>query len=208
MKKFDNIYLDMDGVLANFHAEAVRAHIRKGPLKTRYGTLTDPLQAYEFTSNDHWPKGLSLQKFIGWENLDAFWAPIDSDPLFWRGIQPYPWYKKLIETCQGYCKHLSFCTSPSSHHTSWGGKALWLKLHDLDHIPCIMMGHNGSPSSVGKWMLAAPGRLLIDDFHKQTEPFIEHGGQAILFPQPWNRAYEFCHDPLGYTVGQLERLTE
>jgi hypothetical protein len=206
------IYLDIDGVIANFHAEAIRAHIRKGPLKTRYGTHTDPLEAYELASNERWPRGYSLQKYMGIEDIDAFWHPINNDPLFWRGIQPYPWYRKLIEVVSGYCDHLVLCTSPSNHHYSWGGKALWLALHKLDHIPCVMMGindrKNEKPSPVGKWMMAAPDRLLIDDYHKNTDPFIEEGGKAILFPQPWNRAHEYCDDPVGYTVAQLERLTE
>lgn len=211
--KLKFIYLDLDGVIANFHAEAIRAHIRKGPLKTRHGTHSDPMEAYELASNEKWPRGHSLQKYIGFDSLEQFWQPIDQDPLFWRGIQPYPWYKKLIEMSSGYCQHLVFCTSPSSHHYSWSGKALWLSLHGLDHIPCVMMGvndnnRNGQPSPAGKWMLAAPDRLLLDDFHKQTGPFVEAGGQAILFPQPWNRNHEYCHDPLGYTLAELTRITE
>ena len=212
MKKIDTILQDVDGLLANFHESAIRAHLHKGPLKLSHGTYRDPNDSFLIASNQYWPRGKSLMKYLGITNLDDFWQPIDRDPLFWRGISPYPWYKQLTDKLQNYCHTLMLCTSPSNHHHSWGGKALWLKLHNLDHLPCIMMNgaSNGTSSGtpIGKWMLAAPGRLLIDDFEKQTDPFINAGGQAILFPQPWNRAHQFCNDPVNYTISQLERICE
>lgn len=212
MKKIPHLMLDMDGVIANFHAEAIRAHLRQGPVTVCHGTFHNPEDAYELASNDRWPIGQSLMKYLGVEDLDAFWKPINSDPLFWRGIPPYVWWRDLIKICDYYTDELIICTSPSSHHHSWAGKALWLQQRSLHDYPTIMMNHasNGGPrgKSVGKWLYAGPGRVLIDDWQKQTDPFIKVGGQAILFPQPWNSNHPNMSDPVGYVRDQLQLLTE
>ncbi len=57
-----------------------------------------------------------------------------------------------------------------------------------------------------KQKFARPNVLLVDDWEKQVDPFIEAGGQAILFPQPWNRNHEFASDPLKYVLDSLTAL--
>ena len=37
-----------------------------------------------------------------------------------------------------------------------------------------------------KQFCARPGAVLIDDFDDNCVAFREHGGRAIVFPQPWN----------------------
>jgi hypothetical protein len=211
--KLKIIYLDVDGVLANFHVAAIIAHLHLGPLKLIHGTYYETNDAYRIASNEYWPNGISLQKYLNIQDIEYFWKPINPDPLFWRGLPPYPWYKRLVDICSGYCEQLVLCTSPSNHHHSWGGKALWLAQKELGHLPCIMMNGatNGTAHNnhaIGKWMLAHPDRLLIDDFHKQVDPFVQAGGKGILFPQPWNSNHPYKSDPVGYVVQQLEKITE
>ena len=56
-----------------------------------------------------------------------------------------------------------------------------------------------------KYLLAKPDVVLIDDQHKNIDLFREHGGQAILFPQPWNENYAIT-DRIGYVKSELEKM--
>ncbi|MFO0916509.1 MAG: hypothetical protein U0795_26370 [Pirellulales bacterium] len=61
----------------------------------------------------------------------------------------------------------------------------------------------GSPME----LLAGPRRVLIGDSDAKVAAFRAAGGEAILFPQPWN-ANRAVKDRLGYVKAQLEMLEE
>lgn len=50
-----------------------------------------------------------------------------------------------------------------------------------------------------------PGRVLIDDNDTNCAKWREHGGTAILFPQPWNSDHTKVSERI-HVVG--ERLVE
>lgn len=204
------IYLDMDGVLADFHTAAIRAHLRQGPLKLSHGTYYNTDDDQLISSPERWPKGISLMKYLGIKTIADFWAPINSDPLFWRGISNYTWCFDLVNQLVKFDSHVVLCTSPSQHHTSWGGKALWLQIRGLHQLPAIMMTPAGTETPkgevIGKWMLAGPGRILIDDWEQQTNSFTAAGGKSILFPQPWNENHPYMDNPVQYTLNQLDTI--
>ena len=56
-----------------------------------------------------------------------------------------------------------------------------------------------------KWICARPDQLLIDDNDGNVESFRERGGQAILFPQPWNLNHRLCGDRMGYLSDELSK---
>jgi hypothetical protein len=53
-----------------------------------------------------------------------------------------------------------------------------------------------------KHLLAKPDVALIDDRHGNVRSFREHGGRAVLFPQPWN-ANHHVEDRLPYVMSQM-----
>lgn len=218
MKKFHTGYCDMDGLIADFHLEAVRAHMRDGrrfpslcgvtgPLELTHDILyhvTPPLTHTQTVCCPELPNDVS--DFWGPE-LEPFWAPIRKDPFFWSNMSCYSWTKELIELLHHYCDEVVFVTSPDKHHHSYHGKWRWMVRNHLSHYELI--------TAHQKWRLAHPRCLLIDDSGKhvnqwkdQCDHLFREPGYAILFPQPWNQNYEHCHNRLAYTQSLLEGYTD
>lgn len=239
--KYQTIYLDMDGVLCNFHLEAVRAHMREGksfPALDHYDT---PLMLTADRLHTQWLKhapGSSLQKWLmpkrdresndDW--MRRFWQPIRRASFVWENLEPYDWFRNVIEVCYQYAEHLEIVTTPDYHNPHChAGKVRWLTRFKLD----IPIWQNGR-----KQALSRPGTLLIDDYEKNCEKFAipqcnnlpahlrcpidvssqgmatpeneKHPwchGDAILFPAPWNELHNHSNDPIAYLVKELTRLT-
>ncbi len=211
--KYQTIYCDIDGVLADFHLEAVRAHMRAGKRFPKLDHSGTPLELTHDYLYDRWPLGLSCHQFccegMGpvpdyWSSaMDAFWAPIRLDPLFWHNVPHLPWWRDLVSLLRKHCEHLVWVTTPDKHRYSYGGKYHWLVQHKLDGCELITM-HN-------KWRLAHPRSLLIDDFEKHTQAWgnqVDHlfrePGHVLLFPQPWNPNHHLIADRLGYVESYLK----
>lgn len=118
----------------------------------------------------------------GIENPNDFWGPINECPDFWKNLEPYPWATDLIlgiHALVGY-EGLFIATSPAAEPCSTD-KILWIakRSHQLAGRT-IITRH--------KHLLAGPGRILIDDSDNNLHKWVEHGGLAIPFHQPWNKA--------------------
>jgi 5'(3')-deoxyribonucleotidase len=57
-----------------------------------------------------------------------------------------------------------------------------------------------------KELLADDDSCLIDDDEKNIKAFREAGGNALLFPQPWN-GHETPLNPVRYVLDWLEETT-
>jgi hypothetical protein len=57
-----------------------------------------------------------------------------------------------------------------------------------------------------KRLLAAPGRLLIDDNEENCRAFARAGGRSFLFPALHNRLHEYSRNPLEYVRAELPEL--
>lgn len=190
---FSTIYLDMDGVLADFHGSALAAH------------------GVKETHRDQWPTpGQDLQERLGLGMHDhsstsneRFWGPINLIQDFWINLEPFPWLKDLISLCDQYVSGthgVVICSSPAS---SWNGedkrqKLNWLDKHEI---------YREVKFETHKASLSKPGTLLIDDWEKQVDPFNQGEGKAILVPQPWNSNYVYSQVTLSYVQFQLEYLS-
>lgn len=213
---FQTIYCDLDGVLADFHLEAVRAHMRVG---TRFHTLEHygtPLELTHEHLYQRLPKDIGIHKFcvssipneVGdfWQpNMDKFWSPIRTDPFFWKNMPAYPWLYQLVKLLANNCEHLVFVTTPDTHHNSYSGKYFWMEKHNLTKFEFI--------TAKNKWRLAHPRCLIVDDFGKHITAWldrVEHlyrePGHALLFPQPWNNNHHLTDDRLGYIEAYLKEF--
>jgi len=174
-----DIFLDMDGPLADFVGGAVRVHRR-----------TDVL--------DHWPAGVyDLQQVLGLPTVSALWGPIDHHGReFWAGLQKTPWCDEIVELASAAAESVRIVTTPSHDPASLAGKLDWLNRHFgrpfLDYV-----------MTPAKYLLAAPDRLLIDDCNENVDQFLAAGGKAILFPRPLNRLHRQAHDPMFYVRREL-----
>jgi hypothetical protein len=194
--KFSHVFLDMDGVIADFVSEALAVHET---------TLQDFLPK--------WPKGeWRFDRILceGCENPeDVFWYKIDAESNhssnlkhgrggFWERINPYPWLPELLSVCQSLTDSLSLLSTPSRSPHSYSGKRRWCDKYAPD-IKLILTDQ--------KHLLAAPGRLLIDDSDKNCDAFRAAGGSAILFPQHWNSNHDKApFGPLFYLGQELGRM--
>lgn len=172
------IYLDMDGVLADFAQASARVFHK-------------PVE--------------SIQEWGFYEALgtteDGFWKKIHGIGAdFWVGIPPYPWYKRIYEECKKTAPTI-ILTSPSDHESSPQGKSVWLK----ERLGVCPKGYLMGSS---KHHLAHKNALLIDDADHNVDRFRASGGRAILFPRPWNKNKAYSDRALTYTLEELFNIAE
>jgi len=171
VKRFEVVFLDMDGVLCNFIAAAHAVHGRD------YVHEEYPRGCWEIA--EHW--GVTV---------DHFWDGIDQHPTFWNDLHAYPWMDELIGLARKYGETVKLLTSPSRSPHCFSGKRAWCDANvprDIELIICK-----------SKHLLATPNRLLIDDGDHNVEPWLYTGSPALLFPQPWNAGYVYRNDPMKY----------
>lgn len=144
---FDAIYLDVDGVFANFCASACRVH-----------NFTKPITRWHF-----------------WEDIGItpreFWTKIDEDPEFWFNLEKYPWADELYSFLS--TRHtVKFLTTPNHHHHSYSGKKRWLQEHYPNSKVCMMEDKedcakyrrlliDDSDSNINKWQRAGGHGILF-----------------------------------------------
>lgn len=167
MSQIDHVFVDLDGVLADFTRAALRAH-----------GCEHLMQA--------WPEGESdVAKVMGISRTQ-FWDRIDGlGASFWKGLEPYPWFASLIEYV-GSVAPFTLLTAPTLSPDCTSGKIAWIYQHFPKEkgrrFTNFLIGHR-------KHLLAAPGRVLIDDSEENVAAFQASGGLGVLFPQAWNRLH-------------------
>ena len=174
------IYVDIDGVLANFH---------KGVCKLHNKDYKEIMQFAE-KGNYYWmPKAFNMSNTQFWKAID------NAGTEFWSELEDYSWFDELIDvvgddffisTSPGLCPH-----APS-------GKAEWLREKFGKSFNRFFIGSH-------KYLLADWSSVLIDDSDKKCKKFGEIG-TAILFPQPWNANHDLVSDRIGYVKQELENV--
>ncbi len=69
------------------------------------------------------------------------------------------------------------------------GKELWVRYH----VPLLL---DRFIPTRHKHLFAQPHHVLIDDSDANVNSFRTHGGQAFLYPRPWNSAHEHSSQSL------------
>jgi 5'(3')-deoxyribonucleotidase len=172
------IVLDLDGVVFDFVTPAYAAHGRSPG-------LNEP-NNWDFF--EEW--GLTA---------DEFWKPINEQgPGWWRSLNTYPWVPTLLETIN---EADDFIVATASSHNP---DSVLGKMQAIQDI----FGHKfkGYFVTPQKWLLAKPGYILIDDNDDNCEKFYDHGGEAVLFPQPWNANRDMCDNRIQFVREQLNIL--
>ena len=134
----------------------------------------------------------------------AYWKKIDEQGSdFWASLEPYAWFDELIEVVREVAP-FTILTASSLAPCCSEGIVRWM----YEHFPKVE-GRRFTNYLIGpqKHLLAQPGHLLIDDAESNVETFKAAGGQAILFPQVWNRNHHEI-GPLEYVKSQLVVLGE
>lgn len=156
------IFLDLDDVLADFSEAACRIHNK--PLPTTWGLYTE------------W--GMSREDF---------WRPINDmgDDFYLRCVRPFPWVDDILLAAKTADREVAILTAPGDNWPGLNGKKRWVDRYVgnvIGDVPLILCHE--------KHLLAAPGRLLVDDKYENCLHFAMFGGSSILFPRPTNT--EWC----------------
>jgi 5'(3')-deoxyribonucleotidase len=168
-----SIYLDLDGVCADFHGGASRL--------AGVPSITTPAHRLAADMQTTYQMEDALGKDI-WVRIRDVGAP------FWEQLDPTPWLNDMMRL---FTPGISIyvCSSPGGSIASGSvpGKIAWCKRY-LPSIPqrnLIFTGH--------KHLLAQPDRLLIDDSDEMVDAWRAAGGNAFQVPHPWNRRWHETH---------------
>ena len=171
------IFVDLDGVLADFVSGAIAA-------------AELPITADQV---EHW------NFFQEYMDEEEFNRRINEMMYFWEDLAVYPWAHELVD----YLKtkgDIVYCTSPGNHDEAATDKLHWLRRHGFlsKHSTNYVLTHY-------KWLLAGRDRFLVDDSDQQCHAFDMSGGSAIIFPQQWNMMGDWVGSHLSSVKQQLDR---
>lgn len=171
------IYLDVDGVLANF----------VGATAELFGFDPSVVDCW-----DYYPR-INMTERSFWDGVK------DAGSDFWKTIRPYEWLGELYRDC---CRRgpVTLLTAPPPRTDIRGamiaGRVDWIHQQFGDDFRDYFVG-------CPKERLAAADAVLVDDSESNCKKFAAAGGRVILFPQPWNANRTIIEDRLSFTLGQL-----
>ncbi len=183
-KNISHIYLDMDGVLANF----VQACIDLTGARVTHD------QVSSWNLGDH--LGVPMAEL---------WRQIDREGhLFWKNLKGYPWTTELAMLCGSSAPRCSILTATSDRPHAVAGKALWLDGRTYGGFPVTYVGNSRHKAMFAR----TRGDVLIDDSNENCEDWARCGGTAICFPQPWNRQSHITTHAgkMAYVIDQLSSV--
>lgn len=152
MGKIKRIFLDVDGVLANWTKMACER--------------TD----VEYPKDFQFPNQMWLDSKIGQKRI----INASDDFSFWMDLEKYPWSDEIVKMVAQSGKHWNFLTKPMKTRHCFAGKAEWM----FEHYPRYwdkMWIITGSKATVCR----GPGDLLIDDLDKNLNEWTDAGGTTF-----------------------------
>ena len=151
------IYLDLDGVIINW-------------VKGIFNWFEIP---YDPSKVTHWDSMYEITN----TTKQGFWTKIKFS-AFWENLDFYPDSRLFIDRIKKYGEVI-LLSSPA--YGCAGYRQNWIE----KNLPEFF--NNGhyilTPS---KWTCAHKNTILIDDSDENYQKFIQNGGNAIIYPQPWN----------------------
>jgi 5'(3')-deoxyribonucleotidase len=180
------VYLDIDGVLANFLGSLHRVF----KLPYEYEKYPYPFGLWDMFSKMHPDMPFDI---INGACHESFWAN-----LKWMHDG-----RRIYDTVMTHFDDIKLLTTPMPNPGSWTGKYKWV-LSELG--PC--MAKNLIVTTTSKDIVAGPGSLLIDDRDENVEEFREAGGKAILVPRPWNKLYQLRFNTLDHIKICIDLIKE
>lgn len=166
-------FVDMDGVLADFI----------GGVEREFGREPGSLKASR-TYDLHVPLNLSYGA------LSNRLRTATEANQFWLGLHPTPWAHELVKRFD-FRSNAFILTSPwAGDYQCYAQKVEWCaRYFDIGSDRVIPFPH--------KHLLAAPGRVLIDDLPGHCNDWCRAGGKAVLFPCQHNALWTpfYDHNP-------------
>jgi 5'(3')-deoxyribonucleotidase len=177
------LFLDMDGVLADFVDGACKAHDRPSP-------YIDQLAYGKFEMEKLWAI-----------NANEFWSKIDADPDFWINLKKTPEADILVERSIEWFgrESIAILSAPSMDPKCVPGKRRWMQ----KHYPRLA---KNMIFTSAKEFLASNKNVLVDDKSSNVQHFIEAGGIGIQMPRLWNAQWHRSNHALGDVLQALAEI--
>jgi 5'(3')-deoxyribonucleotidase len=159
-KHSKTIFLDMDGVVADFTGAVHKIF-----------HYTPPHHSVKVPYDVEISMGVTEDAM--WDTIYAYHVP------FWSSLEVYPWAKELYAKLQEIAP-VVFLTSPCRRGYSAMGKTEWLRIFtgDPEFRDYIITDR--------KHYCARDNAVLVDDSPVKIRKFIDKGGKGVLFPRQWN----------------------
>lgn len=177
------IYLDMDGVCADFPSAAIAS----------YGQ--EPGQVFALWKEKY--AGKSRDYNVMDLHETDFWKAENFDENFWTNLDEYPWFKDLYNNLCTIAP-VVFLSSPGNSPYALSGKLKWLQARFGENFQNYIFTSK-------KHLLARENTILIDDYEFYVNAFREAGGRAVLFPQIWGCNHHI-EDKVDYTINEAKGL--
>lgn len=173
------IFLDQDGVLANFADASVKLH----------ASISNCSEEYEPSSWDYYKDwGISSNEF---------WHLINEKEDFWHNLEKFEYFDDLIKLIENYDPNFKILTSPTNAENCYAGKFYWLNQNFQFKVGDRAILHSDKSA-----LVKDEDCVLIDDAEHNCEEWETAGGCAILFPQQWN-SNRSVTDKVGYVKSEL-----
>jgi 5'(3')-deoxyribonucleotidase len=168
--KIERVFLDLDGCITNFVSGALNA----------LGVTSYEIPPGEGKIEKWKGIGVSTRQF--WKSIDA------TNEYFWADLPKYEWSDQLVQLLEEESGgNLHVLTSPSRNPYCLAGKMMWIQ----KWYPKLQRKMILTPD---KYLLAKnESHILIDDTEKKCDDFFMAGGTSLLFPQLYNRNFEFAN---------------
>jgi len=128
---------------------------------------------------------------------NELWKRIDSAGHdFWDNMPMLSWAHEVIAIVDN--QKTLLCTSPSLSDGCNSGKVAWIR----KNLPEFSRRFIITPCK----HLLRGDFVLIDDSDENVEKFKEIWQPAILFPQPWNKNREHCHERIEYLKRKIGKF--
>ena len=171
------VLFDLDGVLADFAAGVAKLFGKPAP--------GPELAGQELAA------ALDVPTAVIWQRIDALGR------RFWEELPPTPEADALVALARERAQ-IAIASAPSQDPASAAGKLRWIqqrfgrRFRDFHITP-------------RKDLLAAPGRLLVDDHAEHVAAFRAAGGAAVLHPT-WSNGGRPAAEPVAAFRAALDAL--
>jgi len=163
MKKYKRIFLDVDGVLADFVTRLLKNYNMTNDTDFKYEDATDWNFKGIISDND------SYKNYI--------------DAKFWLMLEPFPWTEELVKTAVSTGTQIAFLTYLGREPgLGWQQRKEWLD----KTFPYIKDAGDKLINTRSKNLVVTKGDLLIDDSEFNVTAALKSGADVITLAQPWN----------------------
>jgi len=128
-----------------------------------------PIKSYDI-------KEYNFEGLVGMSHEEIF---SDLPGVFWEELPMYSYSKKLVKSL---VERFDVYLLSSPVNGTFSEREKWIQKYMPDFFQNKKYLLGPAKSAVSE-----PGKILIDDYEKHVDEWEKEGGDAILFPQPWNR---------------------